>query len=245
MEDLLVGAVDDRAGAKLQQAAEVGSDDGLRASGLGVVHFFREQFEGCVCLRDVEDSGGAAADFRVRQFHKMEIGNGAQERARSFANFLAVKEMAGILVGDADWKRFQSCGEAESGEEFSDVASLGGKFACLAVLFLALRGEMMVFLERGAAAGGVGDDGVEVFAKKYGEILSREFAGGIANARVRSERAAAELAIGDDGFAAVGGKDADGGFVQLRKSNVGNAAGEEGDAGAARTGGGKRPNFSY
>src|SRR6266576_169512 len=75
---------------------------------------------------------------------------------------------------------------------------------------------MIVFLERGAAAGSVGNDGVEVFAKKYGEIFSRD-------------------------FAAVGGKDADGGFVELRKSDVGDAAGEEGDAGAARTGGGKRP----
>ena len=100
---------------------------------------------------------------------------------------------------------------------------------------------MMVFLERGAGAGGVGDDGVEVFAKKDGEILSREFAGGVANASVRRERAAAELASGDDDFAAVGGEDADGGFVELRESDVGNAAGEEGDAGAARTGGGKRP----
>ena len=100
---------------------------------------------------------------------------------------------------------------------------------------------MMVFLERGAAAGGVGDDDVEVFAKKYGEILSCEFAGGVANDCVRRERAAAELAIGDDDFAAVGGEDADGCFVELGKSDVGDAASEEGDASAARTGGGKRP----
>ena len=147
-------------------------------------------------MRDVVDSGGAAADFRVRQFHKIEIGNGVQKGARSFANFLAVKKMAGILVGDANWKLLQVCGEAESGEEFGDVASLGGKFACLAVLFLALREEMMVFLERGAAAGGVGDDGVEVFAKKDEEILSREFAGGLASAGVRRESAAAKLPSG-------------------------------------------------
>src|SRR6267143_3481602 len=100
---------------------------------------------------------------------------------------------------------------------------------------------MMVFLERGAAAGGVGDDGVEVCAKKYGEIFSREFPGGVANAGVRRERAAAELATGDDDFAAVGGEDADSGFVELRKSDVGDASGEEGHAGSARTDGGKRP----
>ena len=42
MKDFLVGAVDGGAGAKLQQAAGVGGDDGLRASGLGVAHFICE-----------------------------------------------------------------------------------------------------------------------------------------------------------------------------------------------------------
>jgi hypothetical protein len=98
---------------------------------------------------------------------------------------------------------------------------------------------MIVFLERGAAAGGVGDDGVEVFTKKRGEILSREIASGIANSGVRGERAAAELIFRDDHFAAVGGEYADGGFVELRESDVGDAACKEGHAGPARTGGGK------
>src|SRR5216683_1864640 len=99
---------------------------------------------------------------------------------------------------------------------------------------------MIVFLEGGTAAGGVGDDGVEVFAKKCGEIVAREFASGIANAGVGGERAAAELILRDCHFAAVGGEDADGGFVELGESDVGDAAGEEGHAGAAWTGGGKR-----
>src|SRR5713226_3269852 len=99
---------------------------------------------------------------------------------------------------------------------------------------------MIVFLECGTAAGGVGDDGVEVFVKKCGEIVAREFASRIAKAGMRGERAAAELIFWDDHFAAVGGEDADGGFVELRKSDVGDAACKEGDAGVARTGGGKR-----
>src|SRR5256885_2785732 len=86
---------------------------------------------------------------------------------------------------------------------------------------------MIVFLEHGTAASCVGDDGVEVFAKKCGEILSSEIAGTIANARMRSQRAAAKLVLWDDHFAAVGGEDADGGCVALRKSDVGYAAREE------------------
>ena len=42
VEDLLVGTVDGGAGTELQQAAGVGGDDGLRAGGLDVAHFFRE-----------------------------------------------------------------------------------------------------------------------------------------------------------------------------------------------------------
>ena len=109
------------------------------------------------------------------------------------------------------------------------------------MLSLVRRKEMIVFLEHGTAAGGVGDDGVDVFAKKCGEILSSEIAGAIANARMRGQRAAAKLVLWDDHFAAVSGEDADGGFVELRKSDVGYAAREEGHAGAARTDGRKRP----
>src|SRR5229473_8266216 len=57
---------------------------------------------------------------------------------------------------------------------------------------------------------------------------------------MRGERAAAELVFWDDHFAAVGGEDADGGFVELRECDVGDASGEKRDAGAAGAGGGKR-----
>ena len=72
-----------------------------RAGGGGMMHFVGEQFEGCFGLRDVVDSGGAAADFRVGQFHKFEAGDGAQELARGAADFLSVEKMAGVLIGDA------------------------------------------------------------------------------------------------------------------------------------------------
>ena len=42
VEDLLVGVMDLGAGAELEEAAGVGGDDGWRAGGLGVVHFFGE-----------------------------------------------------------------------------------------------------------------------------------------------------------------------------------------------------------
>jgi len=66
--------------------------------------------------------------------------------------------------------------------------------------------------------------------------------GGVANAGVRRERAAAELATGDDDFAAVGGERTRiVASLSCEKSDVGDASGEEGHAGSARTDGGKRP----
>src|SRR5438128_401481 len=129
--------------------------------------------------------------------------------------------MAGILVRNADGKRLHFCGKTESSKKFRDVASFSCESAGLRVLGLVRGKKMIVFLERGAAASRVGDDGVKILAKKRGEILSREIAGGITNARVGSKRAAAKLFLGNYNFAAVGGEDADGGFVELRESDGG------------------------
>src|SRR2546428_11438011 len=56
---------------------------------------------------------------------------------------------------------------------------------------------------------------------------------------MRGQSAAAKLPVGHDDFATIGGKDADGGVVQPRKSDVGDTSGKKGDASAARTGGGE------
>ncbi len=100
---------------------------------------------------------------------------------------------------------------------------------------------MIVFLECGAAAGGVGDDGVEVFTKEDGEVFSGEVPCGVTNAGVCGEGTAAELSPGDDDFATVGGENAYGGFIELRESDIRDASGEESDAGAARAVGGVGP----
>jgi len=63
VEDLLIGSVNRGSGAKLQQATGIGGCDDRGARRLGVLHFFREQFERRFRLRDVVDSGGATADF--------------------------------------------------------------------------------------------------------------------------------------------------------------------------------------
>src|SRR5208282_6886231 len=57
--------------------------------------------------------------------------------------------------------------------------------------------------------------------------------GRFAHAGMRGQRAAAELRAGDDHLAAVGREDANGGFIELGESDIGDAAGKEGHARAA------------
>jgi len=76
------------------------------------------------------------------------------------------------------------------------------------------------------AAGVGGDDGLRAGGLGVAHFLGEQFEG--SSGMTTSQPL-------------VGGEDADGSFVELRKSGVGDAAGEEGHAGAARTGGGKRP----
>src|SRR5580658_2041424 len=92
---------------------------------------------------------------------------------------------------------------------------------------------MRVFLQSGAAAGRVGDDGVEIIREERIDILVREIACGVAYSCVCCQRAAASLRGGDDYFAAVGLQDADGGAIQFAERDLGDASGEECDAGPA------------
>ena len=75
---------------------------------------------------------------------------------------------------------------------------------------------MSVFLQSRAAAGGVGDDRVEIVGEEGVEILVGQVAGGLADSGVGCQRATAGLRCGDDYFAAVGLQDADGGAISFR-----------------------------
>ena len=118
-------------------------------------------------MRDVVNAGGAAADVGMRKLDEFEAGDLFQEIARSVADFLSVEQVAGILVGDAEIERLERAqrgDDSERGEIFGDVSYLGFEREGLRILGFFFGEEVIVFLERGAAAGGVGDDGVEFFA---------------------------------------------------------------------------------
>ena len=92
---------------------------------------------------------------------------------------------------------------------------------------------MSVFLESRAAACRVGKDGVERLGEERVHVLSREGAGDVADSGVRGKGATAELIGGNDDFAAIGLKHSNGGVVELRERDLGDAAGKKSDAGTA------------
>jgi len=98
--------------------------------------------------------------------------------------------------------------------------------------------EVIIFLERGAAAGGVGDDRIEVVASEGEEVFASEIARGVANSSVGGERSAALLGFGDDDFDPVGVEDADGGVVESGEGDLRDASGEECDASTLLSDGG-------
>ncbi len=223
------------AGAELEHAAGVGGNDDFGFDRRDVFHFVVEQFERGFGLRDVVDAGGAAANVGVRQFDEFEAGNLFQEIARGVANLLSVEQVARILICDAQIERLeraQRSDDTECRKIFRDVAHLGFEHGGLRELRLFLGEEVIVFLERGAAPGGVGDDGVEFFAGEGEEIFAGEVARGVADSGVGGERSAAHLSFGDDDFDAVGVEDANGRVVESREGDLRDATGEEGDAGA-------------
>jgi len=95
------------AGAELEEAAGVGGDDDFGFDRSDVFHFVVEQFERGFGLRDVVDACGAAADVGVWELDEFEAGDLFQEIARGVADLLSVKQVARILVSDAEIKRLE------------------------------------------------------------------------------------------------------------------------------------------
>lgn len=140
-----------RAGAKLEDAAGIGGDDNAGVRGFRILHFCGEELHGSGCFGDIVNAGRAAALIGELHFDEFDSRDGADKLARRFTDFLAVKQMAGILIGDAEFHFTKRRDEAKLSEKFRGVADagrkFGGAFGIASVCVRVSRKKMRVFLQ--------------------------------------------------------------------------------------------------
>ena len=89
-----------RAVDQLEQAAGIRGGDDIRAGGFDVPQLAGEQGVGGVRVRQVINTRAAAAPGGFGEFNEFQTGNRAEELARLRRDFLAVAEVAGVVLGD-------------------------------------------------------------------------------------------------------------------------------------------------
>src|SRR4029434_11244956 len=162
--------------------------------------------------------------------HEIKSWDGAQQRARSFANFLPVKQVAGVLIGDAQRIRLERCNHPKRRDKFRDVPHAQFELLGSLVFRLVWREQVGIFLQSGPTTGSVCDDRVEFLAGEGLEVASSEVTSGFPDACVRSECSATDLPWRHEYLTAVGNQNAYGCIVQPRKSDLRDAASKEGTA---------------
>jgi len=121
----LVGPAE--AAHKLEETAGVGGDDGVGVGGQEVGYFAVAELLGGFGLEEVVDAGGAAAEGGFGDLGDLKAGDGTEKFAGLDEDSLGVAEVAGVVVGDADWERVPGRDGWEFGEEFRDVAAFCGE----------------------------------------------------------------------------------------------------------------------
>src|SRR5579884_4423906 len=102
---------------QLNYAPRIGADDQLRARLGGGLGFIRHEAARQPRLREVVDSGAAAAAVAVPHLHQPQPGNAAQQLAWSFANALAVSQVAGVLIGHSGVHPAKATIQFDAGQE--------------------------------------------------------------------------------------------------------------------------------
>ena len=220
-----------------------------------MLHLAFEELVGHLGLREVVDAGATAAPTALGQFHELHAGDGPEQRARLGGDFLAVAEVAGVVVGDhlriSDFRfpisdfavRLRVAGfggwglgriNPDFAEPLVDVLHLRVPFVSARFIDEVAFEQLGVVLEVGAAAAGVGDDGVELGGRKLVNVPAGEALGEFPFAVVRVQGAAAVLLGRGDDFAAVAREHLDGVHVHIAEDEVLRAAGEHGDTVALR-----------
>src|SRR5579872_151055 len=170
VHDLLSRGMDFRSRAHLQQAPWICSDDDGSIGCARVFHFLCKEIERRLRLGDVVGACRSAAVIRHSHFDQLHIGDGAQELPGSFTNFLAVQQVAGILIRNAQRYAVERSAQSQFGEKFRSIAHFFSECMRLGMIVGAFRKKFLVFLEGRTASGGVSNYGVKIFTQENVEI---------------------------------------------------------------------------
>jgi hypothetical protein len=230
MEDFNFRAARGEAVANLEEAAGIAGGDDGRAGGGDVVEFSPQKLAGHFGLDEVVNSGAAAAPHRFGKRHDVEARYVGEKFAGLGGDFLAVAEVAGVVIGDARFGgRFFGRAEADVDEPFADVLHFLGPLPGPGGIERIVVEEAVEMFEVRSAAGGVGDDGVERVEVELVEEAPGEIFRLFVFAVVGEERSATALRGRRNDRAAVGKKDVGGVAVDVAVDQILDAAGEEAD----------------
>lgn len=181
-------------------------------------------------------AGAAAAEVGFGQFDITIARSGANEAAGSLGDALGMREVAGVVAGDAvgagevlaeAGKLFRKAGSG--GQPLGEIADALSEGVGSAGIIGVAGEEGAVVLEGGTAAGGINDDGVEFGDRERFEVVAGGGAGGIELTAVGMEGAAAGLVGWNEDVVAGGIEEADGLVVGVAEEGMHHAAGEKCD----------------
>ena len=159
--------------AHLYHAADVARRDHIRLYGPCIADLALPELTRQFRLFDVVGARRAAAHIAFRNLEQLDAGDGAQQSPRFLGDALSVRQVASVVIGDADrFDRIRRRRKAQPVEKHRDIHGelgvLGGRFG------VNLAGEQQrVVVDAGSAAGGVGDDGVHITRERL-EIAARQ-----------------------------------------------------------------------
>src|SRR6476646_3102697 len=90
-----------RRAPNLQDATRIGGDDRVGAARLDVVGFAAPEHTGHLGLYQIEDPGAAATDVALGQRLNRDPWYRSEQVARLLAHALSVRQMAGVVIGNA------------------------------------------------------------------------------------------------------------------------------------------------
>src|SRR5262245_55990502 len=203
----------------LEEAAGIPRGQDTRPALLDAGDLHPPQLLGHGRLGQIVDACTPAAELGVLDVHQREAGNAAEEGARLGTYFLAVDEMAGVVIRD---------GEAQlSQREIGVHEDIGNVSRLVSEARRRLAGEPMpVLLDRRAAARSIGHDQVEI-GREASHQLGSETAELVEPARVQVERSAAPLTARHHHVPPRGGEEPSRPRVHVGEEEALHAAGEE------------------